>query len=200
MAKVVSRQQEDGVVENRREFNRRRFLIGGSSLVGASLLFSTAGWASHVSSFADDPFSLGIASGEPWADSVVLWTRLAPKPLEGGGMPAKNVPVKWEIATDEKMQKVVAKGTAIAKPESGHSVHVEVAGLKPARWYWYRFTVDGGSSPIGRTKTAPALTAKNPLMNFAFVSCQHYEYGYYTAYKHLAAEDLDLVAHLAIRN
>ena len=197
MAKQVSRQQEDGVVENRREFNRRRFLIGGSSLVGASLLFSTAGWAkSDALSFADDPFSLGIASGEPWADSVVLWTRLAPKPLEGGGMPAKNVPVKWEIATDEKMQKVVAKGTAIAKPESGHSVHVEVAGLKPARWYWYRFTVDGGSSPIGRTKTAPALTAKNPLMNFAFVSCQHYEYGYYTAYKHLAAEDLDLVAHL----
>lgn len=177
--------------------SRRDFLIGGGALVGASLLFPTAGWAkSDALNFADDPFSLGIASGDPWANSVVLWTRLAPKPLEGGGMPAKNVPVKWEVATDERMQKVVAKGTTIAKPESGHSVHVEVAGLKPTRWYWYRFTVDAGSSPIGRTKTAPALGAKNDRMNFAFVSCQHYEMGYYTAYKHLATEDLDLVAHL----
>ncbi|MFN0111274.1 MAG: alkaline phosphatase D family protein [Blastocatellia bacterium] len=177
--------------------NRREFLIGGGALVGASLLFPTAGWAkSDALNFADDPFSLGIASGDPWANSVVLWTRLAPKPLEGGGMPTKNVPVKWEVASDDKMQKVIAKGAAIAKPEWGHSVHVEVTGLKPARWYWYRFTVDGGSSPIGRTKTAPAVAAKTDRMNFAFVSCQHYEMGYYTAYKHLAGEDLDLVAHL----
>ena len=99
----------DGGLERRGELNRRSFLIGGSSLVGASLLFPTAGWAkSDVMSFADNPFSLGIASGEPWANSVVLWTRLAPKPLEGGGMPTQDVPVKWEVATDDKMQKVVA--------------------------------------------------------------------------------------------
>lgn len=177
--------------------SRREFLIGGAALASSALLYPTAAWAkSDALNFADDPFSLGVASGEPWADSVVLWTRLVPKPLEGGGMPAKNVPVKWEIASDEQMQKIVAKGTAIATPEFGHSVHVEVAGLKPARWYWYRFTVDAGSSPIGRTRTAPAMGAKSDRMNFAFVSCQHYEYGYYTAYKHLAAEDLDLVAHL----
>lgn len=185
------------MTERRPGFNRRSFLIGGSSLVGASLLLPTAGWAkSDALTFADDPFSLGVASGDPWADSVVLWTRLAPDPLNGGGMPAKNVPVKWEVATDEKMQKVVASGTAIATPELGHSVHVEVFGLKPARWYWYRFTVDVGSSPVGRTKTAPALNARNDRLNFAFVSCQHYETGYYTAYKHLAADDLDLVLHL----
>ncbi len=177
--------------------SRRDFLIGGAALTCSAMLFPTACWAkSDALSFADDPFSLGVASGEPWADSVILWTRLAPKPLEGGGMPAKNIPVKWEIATDEKMQKIVAKGTVNASPDFGHSVHVEVKGLKPARWYWYRFTVDAGSSPIGRTKTAPSLTAKNSQMNFAFVSCQHYEHGYYTAYKHLAGEDLDLVAHL----
>ncbi|HEX4951319.1 MAG TPA: alkaline phosphatase D family protein [Blastocatellia bacterium] len=146
--------------------------------------------------FADDPFKLGIASGDPWANSVVLWTRLAPDPLNGGGMPARAVPVKWEVATDERMQKVVAKGTATAKPEAGHSVHVEVTGLQPARWYWYRFTVDAGASPIGRTRTAPALTARNERMNFAFASCQHYETGYYTAYQALAQDDLDLVLHL----
>ncbi len=182
---------------NSSNFNRREFLIGGAALTGASLLFPTAGWAkSDGLNFAADPFSLGVASGDPWPNGVVLWTRLAPDPLNGGGMPAKSVPVKWEIATDEKMQNVVAKGTATATPEFGHSVHVEATGLKPATWYWYRFTMDGGSSPIGRTRTAPALNAANNRLNFAFVSCQHYETGYYTAYKHLAQDDLDLVLHL----
>ncbi len=176
---------------------RREFLRRSSAIVGASLLAPYAGWARNDALyFANDPFSLGIASGDPWPDSVVLWTRLAPDPLHGGGMPAQNVSVRWEVATDERMQNVVAKGRETARPESGHSVHVEVRGLQPARWYWYRFTVDAGSSPIGRTRTAPASNAKNDRMNFAFVSCQHYETGYYTAYKHLAADDLELVFHL----
>ena len=176
---------------------RREFLRGGSVIVGATLMAPLAGWArSDGMRFADDPFQLGIASGDPWPDGVVLWTRLAPNPLQGGGMPAQNVPVKWEVATDERMQNVVAKGRATARPEWGHSVHVEVRGLQPSRWYWYRFTVDAGASPIGRTRTAPARNANNDRMNFAFASCQHYETGYYTAYKHLAADDLDLVIHL----
>lgn len=185
------------MAENKTGFKRREFLIGGAALTAASLIFPTAVWAkSDALSFADDPFSLGVASGDPWAESVVLWTRLAPDPLNGGGMPAKSVPVKWEVASDERMQKIVAKGTATASPEYGHSVHVEVFGLKPASWYWYRFTVDAGSSPIGRTRTAPALNASNDRMNLAFASCQHYETGYFTAYKHMAEEDLDLVVHL----
>ncbi len=176
---------------------RRDFLVGSAALTGASLLYPVAGWSkSDALKFASDPFSLGIASGDPWANSVVLWTRIAPDPLNGGGMLQQKVPVKWEVATDERMQKVVAKGTATAEPEWGHSVHVEVTGLQPARWYWYRFTVDAGSSPIGRTRTAPAQNARNNRMNFAFASCQHYEYGYYTAYKHMADENLDLVVHL----
>jgi alkaline phosphatase D len=180
-----------------RGFNRREFLAGGAALVGATLAFPVSGWVrSDALRFADNPFSLGVASGDPWADSVVLWTRLAPDALNGGGMPARNVPVKWEVATDERMQKVVASGTAVASPTLGHSVHVEVFGLRPARWYWYRFTVDAGASPIGRTRTAPALNARNDEIKFAFASCQHYETGYYTAYKHLAADDLDLVLHL----
>lgn len=174
---------------------RRGFLIGGAALTGAALFYPVAGWTkSDGMSFADDPFSLGVASGDPWASGVVLWTRLAPDPLNGGGMPARKVPVKWEVATDERMQNVIARGTATAEPEWGHSVHVEVSGLKPGRWYWYRFTVDAGPSPIGRTRTAPAASADK--FNFAFASCQHYETGYYTAYQHMSGEDLDLVIHL----
>ena len=180
------------------EFNRRDFMTaGGAALAGAALAFPIAGWArSDALRFSNDPFSLGVASGDPLPDGVVLWTRLAPDSLNGGGMPARNVPVKWAVATDEQMQKVVAAGTAMATPALGHSIHVEVGGLQPARWYWYRFTVDAGASPIGRTRTAPSLASRNAELKFAFVSCQHYETGYYTAYKHLAADDLDLVLHL----
>ncbi len=172
---------------------RRDFIRQSSVFAGASAIFPIK---NDTLTLADNPFTLGVASGDPWPDGVVLWTRLAPEPLHGGGMPNQVVPVKWEVATDERMQKVVARGTVTARPESGHSVHVEVHGLQPSRWYWYRFTVDSGSSPIGRTRTAPALNASNDRLNFAFVSCQHYEYGYFTAYKHLAQEDLDLILHL----
>jgi alkaline phosphatase D len=182
--------------------HRRNFLLGSVAMAGAAVIrpvanWPVAGWAkSDTVYFADDPFSLGLASGDPWPDSVVLWTRLAPDPLNGGGMPDRDVPVKWEVATDERMQSVVARGTTMASPRWGHSVHVEVKGLLPARWYWYRFTVDAGPSPVGRTRTAPAANARNDRMNFAFVSCQHYETGYFTAFRYLAAEDLDLVLHL----
>lgn len=178
-------------------YNRREFLSGGAALTCAALLLPSAGWARGAAfRFAADPFSLGVASGDPWPDGVVLWTRLAPDPLNGGGMPAQKVPVKWEVAEDERMGKVVASGTTMAAPEFGHAVHVEVSGLKPARWYWYRFKVDAGASPLGRTRTAPAQDARNEQLRFAFASCQHYETGYYTAYKHLVAEDLELVMHL----
>lgn len=176
---------------------RREFWQTSLAFTGAALLWPTDGWAKNDAlRFAADPFSLGIASGDPWPNSVVLWTRLAPVPLHGGGMPAHPVPVRWEVATDERMQNVVAKGRALARPELGHSVHVEVQGLQPARWYWYRFLLDTAASPIGRTRTTPLVSANNAQLNFAFASCQHYETGYYTAYQHLAADDLDLVVHL----
>src|SRR4029077_16885750 len=82
--------------------------------------------------FESYPFSMGVASGDPLPDGIVLWTRLAPKPLEGGGMPMNIVDVDWEIARDPRFQTVVQKGTAVARPELGHSVHVEVAGLEPS--------------------------------------------------------------------
>ncbi len=146
--------------------------------------------------FDANPFSLGVASGYPAADGVVLWTRLAPDPLNGGGMPPEKVPVEWQIATDARMEKVVQRGVAIADPGWAHSVHIEVSGLDPGRWYWYRFRAGAEVSTVGRTRTAPAMGAPLDRLRFAYASCQQYEHGYYTAYRHMAEEDIDLVVHL----
>ncbi len=179
------------------DLNRRRFLIGAGALSGSAILGQFSSNAqTGTPKFTADPFSLGVASGDPLPDGVVLWTRLAPDPLNGGGAPPHAVSVRWEIATDEQMKKVVQRGSAVAAPDFGHSAHVDVRGLNPASWYWYRFTVGAAVSPIGRTRTAPALTARLDQLNFAFASCQHYETGYFTAYKHMADEQLDLVVHL----
>jgi alkaline phosphatase D len=147
--------------------------------------------------FAGTPFTLGVASGYPLPTGVVLWTRLAPAPLlPGGGMTRDVVFVEWEVANDERMSSVVQRGTIAATPEWAHAVHVEVAGLAPARWYWYRFRAGGETSPVGRTRTAPAASAAVDRLRFAFASCQQYEQGYYAAYHRMLADDLDLVVHL----
>lgn len=144
--------------------------------------------------FAADPFSLGVASGYPLPSGVVLWTRLAPVPeAPGGGMHREVVPVRWEVARDEAMRQVVASGVAYATPEWAHSVHVEVSGLEQARWYWYRFTAGDAVSPVGRTRTAPSVAASPDKLRFAFASCQHYEQGYFNAYRHMTKDELDLV-------
>ncbi len=150
----------------------------------------------HRPSFVDDPFTLGVASGDPTPDSVMLWTRLAPRPLEPDyGMDRRRAAVSWELASDEQFGSVIQKGRATAAPELGHSVHVDVQGLEPDRWYYYRFTSGGAASVVGRTRTAPAPGTESPL-RLAVASCQHYEAGYYTAYHHMAEEELDLVTHL----
>ncbi|RMF40458.1 MAG: alkaline phosphatase [Planctomycetota bacterium] len=147
--------------------------------------------------FSDFPFQLGVASGDPEPHGVVIWTRLAPRPLEAGsGVPAELIEVRWEMAEDEQFSNVVQTGTALATPQLGHSVHVEVDGLQPDRWYFYRFHCGGETSPVGRTRTAPPSDALPSLLRFAFTSCQHYEYGYFNGYPHMQREDLDLVIHL----
>lgn len=175
--------------------SRRDFLLRlsafGAALAGVPLV---SRWPRPR--FAANPFTLGVASGDPVHDGVVLWTRLAPEPLSGGGMPDESVDVRWEIATDDAMRNVVRRGTATARPDLGHSVHAEVDGLEPERWYWYRFDAGGEASPIGRTRTAPAPGSTPERLRLAFASCQHYEQGLYTAHQHLAREDVDLVAHL----
>ncbi len=121
---------DDYVTVDRRAVLRA---LGASALLAATGgLFARSTWGGAPSSAY--PFALGVASGDPTPDGFVMWTRIAPKPLErGGGMPSRRVEVEWSVAADERMRQTVQKGTAVANPELGHSVHVEVAGLEPAR-------------------------------------------------------------------
>jgi alkaline phosphatase D len=144
---------------------------------------------------AANPFALGIASGQPRPDSVVLWTRLMAEGNHGERLIAP-IPVDWMIAEDEGMRRVVGSGQAFAEARWAHSVHVEVQGLRPNRPYWYRFTARGTPSPIGRTRTAPADSERLARLRFVFASCQQYEQGFYTAFRHMAVEEADFVVHL----
>jgi alkaline phosphatase D len=146
--------------------------------------------------FQANPFRFGVASGDPLPDGVVLWTRLDGEVLDRSGALRLRVPVRWEISEDDSFRRIVGKGSRVATSELGHSVHVEVGGLRPERHYWYRFTAGGEVSATGRTRTAAAVAATIDRFRFAFVSCQHYEDGYFTAYRRIAEEDLDLVVHL----
>ncbi|WP_068085950.1 alkaline phosphatase D family protein [Novosphingobium rosa] len=170
----------------------RRALVGGLSLSPFILTSARA----QTLGFTDYPFTLGVCAGDPAVDGFVLWTRLAPRPFEPQyGMPMKPVAVDWEVAEDEGFHKPVAKGTEIARPELGHAIHAEVAGLKPGRSYWYRFHCAGQKSLTGRAATLPALGASVERVRFAAVGCQHYEAGWYTAFRHAAQEDLDFFFH-----
>src|SRR5215217_7170111 len=104
--------------------------------------------------FADDPFQLGVASGDPTPTGGVLWTRLAPRPLEPfGGMDGLRAAVNWEVAEDEQFARIAKQGRATSAPELGFSVHVDVDGLSPDRWYFYRFRSGDAASPVGRFRT-----------------------------------------------
>lgn len=153
----------------------------------------------HTARLAGDPFGLGVASGDPLADAVILWTRLAPDPLADdgwSGMPRDPVDVVWEVATDDRFTKVAARGVATAMPEAGHSVHVDATGLDPATRYHYRFTVGDWTSPVGRTKTLAAPGEAADRFALAVANCQWLDSGRYGAYRHMLDEDLDLVLHL----
>jgi alkaline phosphatase D len=175
----------------------RRLFIGDLARLAALAAIVPNDWrVARRFAFAEDPFQIGIASGDPDPSSVVIWTRLIPRPLEAdGGMSGARVAVRWEVADDDKFSRIVKHGTATATPELAYAVHVTVDGLRPDRWYFYRFMAGDATSFVGRTRTTPPAAALTPL-RFAFVSCQQYEQGLYTAYQHLAKEDLDLVAHL----
>jgi alkaline phosphatase D len=176
---------------------RRLFLAGTT---GAAALLATqripGAWATP-GAWPDDPFTLGVASGDPTPTGVVLWTRLAPRPLDpDGGLPARAVPVDWEVATGPRFRDVVRRGRLAATPALAHAVHVEVDGLDPGRHYWYRFRAGGHLSRVGRTRTCPDPRRPLVRLDLAYVSCQNFEKGYYTAYRHLAEDDLDVVLHL----
>jgi alkaline phosphatase D len=184
---------DDFCTVNRRTLLRR--LLGTAALLTTTGgLFSGSVWANPV--FAASPFALGVASGDPAPDGFVLWTKVAPRPLErGGGMPRKAVEVAWAVATDERMNQVTQQGTAMAHPELGHAVHVEVGGLEPGRDYFYRFTIGGERSPVGRARTLPAVGAPVAQLRFGVAGCQRYDDGYFTAYRQIATERFDFVFH-----
>ncbi len=146
-----------------------------------------------------DPFTLGVASGDPAPDGAVIWTRLAPRPLADdglGGMPARAVDVEWEVAADEQFTRIEQRGMATAASEAAHSVHVELAGLRPGADYYYRFRAAGHLSPAGRTRTAPEPGSLTAALTMCVASCSNYEQGWFTAYRRLADEHPDLVVHL----
>lgn len=191
---AVARLRESGSA-----WSRRRFLTGGSAV--AALAFSVGTPQRSEAKIVEDalpwPYTMGVASGDPLPDAVVIWTRLAPKPLEPyGGMPQSSWRVEWEMAEDPDFSRRVLRGRTVAHPEYYHSVHVDVRGLRPGREYFYRFKAGGQVSETGRTKTAPAEDANPDALRFAVASCQSFPDGYYTALRHIADEDLDAVLFL----
>lgn len=183
----------------------RRSFVAGSAAAVAGAAFAPL-WAAGARSIGFTgfqhsgegyPFALGVASGDPLPHAVVIWTRLAPWPdAAGGGIPHRPVGVFWQVAADDRFRHVVRSGHAVAHPLDAHSVHVDVQGLDPGYVYYYRFWALGEWSPIGRTKTAPPRGDRVDRLRFAFASCQDFEEGFYTAYRHLIDEDLDLVIFL----
>ncbi len=141
-------------------------------------------------SFDPAPFTIGVASGDPAGDSVVLWTRVVDEPLleDAQEQMPEQVEVSWAIATDPRMRRVVKSGTTIAHRDFAHTVHVTADGLEPGQWYWYRFSALGKTSRIGRTKTAGG-----DRLRMAMVGCAKFHIGFFGAYRQLCREDIDLV-------
>jgi len=173
-------------------FLSRRSLLAVAGFGGASVALGRPALAQAI--FEESPFQLGVAAGDPLPDGFVIWTRLAPRPLEPDhGMPSQPMAVTWEVAADAGFATIVRTGEVIARPELGHAVHVEVEGLEPARPYFYRFRAGSERSGTGRAKTTPLTGTPTPQVKFGVVGCQAYEQGYYTAHRKIAGEDLDFI-------
>ena len=171
---------------------RRQILTGAAAAAGAAALPAATTGSAASAGPAGAPFGLGVASGDPLPDGVILWTRLT---TDSGARP-RPVQVGWQIARDERFRRVVRSGHTTARPELAHSVHVDVRGLEPGREYFYRFRALGELSPAGRTRTAPAGRRDLAALSFGIVNCQDFQNGYWPAYWGLADEDLDVVLHL----
>src|SRR4051794_20765053 len=124
-------------------------------------------------------FQHGVASGDPLADAVVIWTRVTT------GEP--SVLVRWTLARDPDLADVVAAGEASADAGHDHTVHVDVGGLEPATTYHYGFEMGGDHSPVARTRTLPGPGATRT--RFATCSCAKHNAGYFNAYSRIAARD-----------
>lgn len=172
----------------------RRHLLKLATAAASTLWLPRSAWSQPR--FSGNPFTLGVASGSPTHESVVLWTRLVSRGMLSSNLGTQPITVRWEVAEDDAFKHVVKSGQAQALAELGHSVHVEVPGLAADHWYFYRFFAGDERSPIGRTRTFPALDAKVARLRLAYASCQRFEHGYFGAYRHMLAEELDAVVFL----
>jgi len=174
---------------------RRHLLAGLAGGLAAPALIVRAARAQGAP-FLDNPFQLGVASGDPDASGFVIWTRLAPRPeMPDRGLPPRPIAVRYEVAENPSFDRLVAEGEAIARPELGHSVHVTLNSLRPDRLYHYRFIAGGERSPAGRGRTLPAESAAVQAVRIGVAGCQDWQAGLYTAFRHLAREDCHAIFH-----
>jgi alkaline phosphatase D len=180
----------------------RRTVLAGAALASGTMALSVAGSpaaraaSAGSASVPADPFALGVAAGDPLPTGLILWTRLVNDPLDATSMPARDIEVRYEVATDALFRHVVLRDDTLARARFAHSVHADVRDLKPGTDYWYRFKVGGSVSPTGRARAAPAPTARPSSLVFAVANCQDMQNGYWPAYAGIAEEDLDVVLHL----
>ena len=196
-----------------RDLDRRTFLVrlGGLGLAGFATACASDDQTDKTgpyskssvlaaepanSELADGIFSLGVASGDPTSEAIILWTRLASDPLSAdGGAPKGAVEIAYDVASDEDFNDLVISDTVKTDESVGHSVHVDATGLEPDTWYYYRFRAGGQTSDTGRTRTFPASGGDS--FRFVFASCQDFQWGYYGAWKRAMEQpDLDAVIFL----
>jgi alkaline phosphatase D len=135
------------------------------------------------------PFYHGVASGDPMADRIIIWTRVTPEDS------VSKIEVKWEIAETPDFASVYKSDTTSTTLAKDYTVKVDVDALKPGRIYYYRFSALGNTSIVGRTKTAPVDSRDS--LKFAVVSCSNWEWGFFNAYEKISQrEDVDAVIHL----
>jgi len=142
-----------------------------------------------------DPFTLGVASGDPTTESVILWTRLAIDALNGGGMPDEDIDVLWEVSSTDQFTDIIASGMATAETRFGHAIHVDVPLPTQQNLVSYRFRVGDYTSPVGQTRLAAPADSVEPV-RIATASCQNYTAGFYTAYDDMVQQAPDLVVFL----
>ncbi|MBM3386849.1 MAG: hypothetical protein FJY36_04180 [Betaproteobacteria bacterium] len=179
----------------RRDLQRLALAWAMSAWVGVSPAQAAGRRPSKGPSWQDNPFALGVASGQPRADSVVLWTRL----LFGSAdlaHQAQAQTVLCEVFADEALRQPVRQWLIETDARRGHSVHLIASGLQPASLYWYRFVCGNAVSPVGRTRTSPRVDDKVGLLRIAQASCQHFEQGHYVAHREMAQREFDFVLFL----
>ncbi|MAP94561.1 MAG: alkaline phosphatase [Ponticaulis sp.] len=166
-------------------FSRRLFLASASATLWLPAMSQTQSDKYH--------FTLGVASGCPRDTSVILWTRLAPEPLKGGGMPDGICHVRYRVCRDDAMRQEVRSGLVRTSHMKAHSVHLRLEGLEPGREYFYQFYYGQDESPVGRTRTTDRSA---PSAKLALANCQAWETGHYAAYRDMADWSPDVVIHV----